>query len=429
MPRVLLGVTGGIAAYKAVEVCRRLAEAGCEVRVLMTPTALRFVGAATFEALSAHPVGVDSFAEPARVEHVALGRWAELVLVAPATADFLARTATGRADDLLTASLLTARCPVLLAPAMHTEMWTHPATQANVATLRSRGVVVCDPGTGRLTGSDDGPGRLPEPAELLAHAEVALARGPGGLERDLAGTEILVTAGGTREHLDAVRFLSNSSSGRQGVAIARAARLRGARVSLVAAHLELEPPDGVRTVRVGTAAELHAATMSLAAGADVVVMAAAVADHRPVRVHPGKLKKVPGAALSPIELTENPDVLAELAAEPRQRPGQLVVGFAAEAEPDEVARLAEGRAKLARKGADLLVVNEVGREAEIGTGLGVRANRVVILGRDGACVAAGPASKDVIAHHVLDAVVARRSTPPVPQGRSADRSVRHRRTR
>jgi len=395
--RVVLGVAGGIAAYKSVELLRRLTEAGHRVRVVPTHGALEFVGRATFEAISGEAVDTDVWSGAQDVPHVRLGREADLVLVAPATADLLARAAIGRGDDLLTATLLTARCPVVYAPAMHTEMWEHPATVANVATLRSRGCVVVDPAVGRLTGADSGAGRLPEAAELATVAEVCLRRGAGA--RDLAGRTVVVSAGGTREPLDPVRWLGNRSSGRQGLALAAAARLRGAEVHLVAAHVELPPPAGATVHRVGTAGELQAAVQRLAADADVVVMAAAVADFRPAEVATGKIKKGSGEPGS-VPLVRNPDVLAGLGAA-RQRRGQVLVGFAAET--SDV--LAHGRAKLAAKGADLLVVNTVGAEAETGAGFETEDNAAVLLTADGGSTDVRRTTKHLLAHAVWDAVV------------------------
>src|SRR5947199_9469775 len=276
---IVLGVSGGIAAYKACELLRRMTETGHDVTVVPTAAALRFVGAATWAALSGRPVATDVWTDVHEVPHVRIGQSADLVIVAPATADLLARAATGRADDLLTATLLTARCPVLFAPAMHTEMWEHPATQANVATLRERRSLVLDPAVGRLTGVDTGPGRLPEPAEIFSAAMLALDR--GSLPLDLAGRSVVVSAGGTREPLDPVRFLGNRSSGKQGYALARTAAARGAEVTLVAANVSLPDPAGVKVVRVGTADELRTAVIEAATYADAVVMAAAVADFRP----------------------------------------------------------------------------------------------------------------------------------------------------
>jgi phosphopantothenoylcysteine decarboxylase/phosphopantothenate--cysteine ligase len=397
--RVVLGVGGGIAAYKACELLRRLRESGHDVRVVPTAAALHFVGTATWEALSGHPVAVDVWDDVPSVPHVRLGQTAELVAVAPATADLLARAASGSADDLLTSTLLTARCPVLFAPAMHTEMWEHPATRANVALLRERGALVLDPASGRLTGEDTGPGRLPEPDELFRHCEVVLAR--GALPRDLVGRRVVVSAGGTREPLDPVRWLGNRSSGLQGYAIARAARVRGAEVVLVSAGVSLPQPAGALVERVETAEELRAAVRSAADGADVVVMAAAVADFRPAVLATSKLKKAQLAERPTLALERTTDVLAELGA--AKKPGQLLVGFAAET--DDV--LAHGRAKLAAKGADLLVVNRVGAESETGTGFGTTHNAAVILAADGNDVEVARTSKDLLAQTLCDAIAVR----------------------
>jgi phosphopantothenoylcysteine decarboxylase / phosphopantothenate---cysteine ligase len=401
--RIVLGVTGGIAAYKACEVLRQLVEAQYDVAVVATPTALKFVGAATWAALSGKPVGVDLFDEVHNVAHVRLGQEADLVLVVPATADFIARAAHGLADDLLANVLLTARCPVVFAPAMHTEMWNHPATVANVATLRSRDVVVIEPAVGRLTGADSGVGRLPEPTEIVEVARRVLHRGIAGLRPDLVGRRVVVSAGGTREALDPVRFLGNRSSGRQGYALAATAVARGAEVTVISANVALPDPAGAKVVRVGSADELRAAVVEAAANADAVVMAAAVADFRPVTVSASKIKKT--AAADPVlELTRNPDVLAELAQPDRPgRSGQVIVGFAAETDDVE----ANGRAKLAAKGADLLVVNEVGE----GLGFDVSDNAGVVLGADGSAtpVPAGP--KAALADIVWDLVAARLPAP------------------
>ncbi|MGW8567170.1 bifunctional phosphopantothenoylcysteine decarboxylase/phosphopantothenate--cysteine ligase CoaBC [Isoptericola sp. NPDC055881] len=407
--RILLGVSGGIAAYKAVLLLRLLREEGHAVRVIPTASALRFVGAPTFEALSGEPVTGEVFEDVAHVPHVALGQGADLVVVAPATADLLARAAAGRADDLLTSTLLTARCPVVMAPAMHTEMWEHPATQANVATLRARGVVVIDPASGRLTGADTGPGRLPEPEEI---ARVALqsvptpgAAVPRAGAGDLAGRRVVVSAGGTREPIDPVRFIGNRSSGRQGAALAEAARARGAAVTLVAANLDDDVTAaaraaGVVVVPVETTAELRDAVRAGAEDADVVVMAAAVADFRPAEVPSAKIKKVPGSGPAPISLVENPDVLAELARD-RLRPGQLVVGFAAETGDADGSVLEHGRSKARRKGADLLAVNAVGG----GRGFGAATNEVTILDGHGEAVAEASGSKREVADAIWDTVM------------------------
>jgi len=398
--RIVLGVGGGIAAYKACDVLRRLTEAGHEVRVVPTESALRFVGAATFEALSGLPVRTGVFADVPAVPHVRLGRRADLVLVAPATADLLARAAHGRADDLLTATLLTARCPVLFAPAMHTEMWEHPATVHNVALLRSRGAVVVEAASGRLTGPDSGPGRLPEPAEIVELATLLLDRADA-LPVDLTGRRVVVSAGGTREPLDPVRFLGNRSSGRQGYALARVAAQRGARVTLVAAHTaELTDPSGVQVLRADTARELRAAMLAAAAGADAVVMAAAVADFRPVKAHHSKIKKS-DVDPDPVELTLNPDVLTELVS--TRVEGQVVVGFAAETGDSHAGVLEHARAKLARKGCDLLVVNAVGE----GRAFEVPHNTGWLLGADGSETTLPEGPKALLASHVWDAVSAR----------------------
>ena len=393
MARVVLGVSGGIAAYKAVEVLRLLTEAGHSVRVVPTRSALKFVGAATFEALSGEPATYRVFDNVPEVPHVRLGQTADLVLVAPATADLLSRAATGRCDDLLTGTLLTARCPVVYAPAMHTEMWEHPATVANVALLRSRGAVVLDPDVGPLAKGDVGPGRLPSPVAIV---EAALAALSGARPVDLAGRRVVVSAGGTREYLDPVRFLGNRSSGRQGYALARTAAARGAEVTLVSANAALPDPAGVKVVRVVSAEDLRAAVLEAASDADAVVMAAAVADFRPAERSASKVKKTDEDP-APVALVRNPDVLAELSSS--KRPGQVVVGFAAET--DDV--LANGRAKLARKGCDLLVVNEVGE----GVAFEVEDNAAVVLGADGSETEIPRGSKDAVAHAVWDLVAAR----------------------
>lgn len=400
--RVVLGVAGGIAAYKAVLLLRLLREQGHAVRVVPTRASLEFVGRATWEALSGEPVTTDVFEDVDQVAHVAIGKTADLVVVAPATADLLARAAAGRADDLLTATLLVARCPVLLAPAMHTEMWEHPATVANVATLRARGVHVLEPASGRLTGADTGPGRLPEPEDVAAAALrlVAPAR-----PSDLTGTHVVVSAGGTREPLDPVRFLGNRSSGRQGVALARAAAERGARVTLVAANVTQDVlarvGPGVTVVPVETGDELRTAVRAAAGEADVVVMAAAVADYRPASVADAKLKKTGGAPV--LALVETTDILRELVTDP-PRADQTVVGFAAETGDAEASVLEHARAKAVRKGADLLVVNPVGG----GRGFGTTTNDVTVLDRTGDVVATAAGTKDEVAHVVWDAVLTRR---------------------
>ena len=402
--RIVLGVAGGIAAYKAVLLLRLLREAGHEVRVVPTRAALEFVGRPTWEALSGQPATPDVFDDVPHVAHVSLGQSADLMVVAPATADLLSRAATGRADDLLTSTLLTVRCPVLMAPAMHTEMWEHPATRANVATLRARGVHVLEPASGRLTGTDTGAGRLPEPAEIAA-AALALVASPGAggpsepRRQDLAGRHVVISAGGTREPLDPVRYLGNRSSGRQGYALARTARARGARVTLVAANVALVAPAGVDVIPVESTAQLREAVRAAAKDADVVVMAAAVADFRPVAPAVHKIKKRDDGVVEPIALEANPDILAELAAE-RLRPGQIVVGFAAETGDDGADVLAHGRAKARRKRADLLAVNAVGE----GVGFAVADNAVTILDAGGNVVAEAAGTKDFVADALWDAV-------------------------
>jgi len=432
MARVILGVAAGIAAYKACELLRLFKENGHSVRVIPTPDALRFVGAPTWEALSGEPVTTDVWTGVSDVPHVKLGQTADLVFVAPATADLLARAATGMSDDLLTATLLTAGCPVAYAPAMHTEMWEHPATQHNVATLRERGAVVVEPAVGRLTGKDTGKGRLPEPADLFALAEKILIRGTGAadspalsplsadsgeasadgnhaLVRDdrliLAGKRVLVSAGGTREELDPVRFLGNWSTGRQGYAFARSAVAGGADVTLVAANVELPDPVGVKVIKVVSARDMHAAMLAEAAAADAIVMTAAVADFRPVARAGQKIKK-DGTLPPPIELTENPDILADLSRRRREQGtsqlgpgGQVIVGFAAETDPD----LYKARAKLARKGCDLLVLNQVGG----GQGFGAGDNEWTVLAAEGATTPVPRQSKDALADFVLSLVAAR----------------------
>lgn len=427
MPRVILGVGAGIAAYKACELLRLLKEAGHRVRVIPTPDALRFVGEPTWAALSGEPVATDVWSDVAEVPHVRLGQAADLVLVAPATADVLARAVAGQAADLLTATLLTARCPVVYAPAMHTEMWEHPATQHNVATLRERGAIVIEPAVGRLTGPDSGKGRLPEPSELFALAESVLSSVtdggasqpaavpvPGGhasTRPGLAGRRVLISAGGTREELDPVRFLGNWSTGRQGYAFARSAVARGADVTVVAANVELPDPAGAKLVRVVSARDMHAAMLAEAETADVVVMTAAVADFRPVTRSEEKIKK-DGREIEPIVLAENPDILTALSARRGAHgpAGQVVVGFAAETDPD----LDAARAKLARKGCDLLVVNPVGN----GRGFGSADNEAVVLDADGTVTPVPRRSKEGLAAVVLSLAAARLALVRCPIDRS-----------
>ena len=405
--KVIVGVSGGIAAYKACTVVRQLAEAGHEVRVIPTESALRFVGAATFEALSGQPVHTGVFSDVPEVPHVRLGQHADLVVVAPATADTLARAVAGRADDLLTATLLTARCPVMFAPAMHTEMWLHPATVDNVATLRRRGAVVLEPAFGRLTGTDSGPGRLPEAEEITTLAQLLLER-QDALPYDLAGRRVLVTAGGTREAIDPVRFIGNRSSGKQGYAVARVAAQRGAQVTLIAGHTAgLIDPAGVDVVQVSSAEQLGNAVSKHAPDADVLVMAAAVADFRPAQVSAAKIKKGPDSRddAPTIELVRNDDVLA--GAVRARTHGELpnlraIVGFAAETGDANGDVLFHARAKLRRKGCDLLVVNAVGD----GRAFEVDNNDGWLLASDGTESALEHGSKTAMASRIVDAIVA-----------------------
>jgi phosphopantothenoylcysteine decarboxylase/phosphopantothenate--cysteine ligase len=408
--RIIVGVSGGIAAYKACSVVRQLAEAGHHVRVIPTESALRFVGAATFEALSGEPVHTDVWQDVPEVPHVQIGKQADLVVVAPATADVLARAAHGRADDLLTAALLTARCPVLFAPAMHTEMWLHPATVDNVATLRRRGAVVLEPASGRLTGSDSGAGRLPEPEEITTFAELLLARGDA-MQYDLAGCRVLVTAGGTREPIDPVRFIGNRSSGKQGYALARVAAQRGADVTLIAAHTAgLADPAGVHVVHISSAQQLADAVSKHAPDAHVLVMAAAVADFRPAQASSSKIKKDPdgspdseGAAPT-LKLVRNDDVLA--GAVRARADGQLpnmraIVGFAAETGDANGDVLFHAREKLRRKGCDLLIVNAVGDNRAFE----VDSNDGWLLASDGTESTLEHGSKTLMASRIVDAIV------------------------
>ncbi|MFC7531229.1 bifunctional phosphopantothenoylcysteine decarboxylase/phosphopantothenate--cysteine ligase CoaBC [Actinoplanes sp. GCM10030250] len=396
MAEVVLGVCGGIAAYKACELLRLFTESGHGVRVVPTASALKFVGEPTWAALSGRPVATEVWDDAHEVPHVRIGRAAELVVVAPATADLLAKAAHGIADDLLTNTLLTATCPIVYAPAMHTEMWENPATRANVATLRERGAIVIEPAVGRLTGKDTGKGRLPDPAAIFEYAMRVHRRGVD-LDRDLAGRHVVVTAGGTREPLDPVRFLGNRSSGKQGYALARSALARGARVTLIAANVGLPDPAGADLVRVGTTEELRKATVEAAASADVVVMAAAPADFRPETVAVQKIKKTDDGTPAAIVLTTNPDIAAELGA--AKRPGQVLVAFAAETHD----ALEHARAKLVKKRADLIVVNEVGPDLVFGQDR----NTVTLLGADGATTALGELPKDDVADRIFDHVVAR----------------------
>ena len=388
--RIVVGVAGGIAAYKAVGVVREFVLRGHEVHVVATDAALRFVGRPTLEAISRNPVETALFDGVAEVRHVALGQSADLVVVAPATANTLAKLAGGFADDLLGTTILASTAPLVVAPAMHTEMWQNAATRDNVATLRARGVHVVGPASGQLTGADSGPGRMAEPVDIVDAALAALR------PRDLAGRRIVVTAGGTREPLDPVRFIGNRSSGRQGVALAEAARDRGASVVLVAAHLEVAAPAGVELREVGTTEELRTATLDASADADAVIMAAAVADYRPESVAAGKIKKDQQGEQLTLRLVRNPDILAELSALPDAQ--RTVIGFAAETEPDYDALLELGRAKLARKGCDYLVVNRVGWNE----GFTTSDNAIVIVSRPGDIVTRASGTKREVADAILD---------------------------
>ncbi|MEE3850438.1 bifunctional phosphopantothenoylcysteine decarboxylase/phosphopantothenate--cysteine ligase CoaBC [Gordonia sp. LSe1-13] len=400
--RVLIGVGGGIAAYKVCSVIRHFTETGHDVRVVPTEAALKFVGAATFEALSGNPVSTDVFDDVDQVAHVRLGQGADLVVIAPATADLMARAASGRADDLLTASLLTVRCPVVFVPAMHTEMWEHPVTQANVATLRAHGATVMTPASGRLTGTDSGAGRLPDPQEIAMIGELLLER-PDALPYDLAGVRVVISAGGTREPLDPVRYLGNHSSGKQGFALARAAAQRGATVTVVAGSTaDPGDPAGVDIVRVSNAQHLADEMTKRAAEADVVIMAAAVADFRPIAFAESKIKKTDSGP-APIELTTNPDILRGLVTgrEAGRIPADtVIVGFAAETGDETGGVLDHGRAKLRRKGCDLLVVNAVGE----GKAFGTEDNTGWLLSSTGTETALPLGSKTLMSSRILDEV-------------------------
>lgn len=398
MAEIVLGVSGGIASYKAAELLRLFTESGHSVRVVPTASSLNFVGAATWEALSGKPAQTEVFENVDQVAHVRIGQSADLVLVAPATANLLAKAAHGLADDLLTNTLLTARCPVVMAPAMHTEMWEHAATQANVATLRERGVVVLEPAVGRLTGVDTGKGRLPDPSAIYAAALQVLE----GRSTDLADRHVVVSAGGTREYLDPVRYLGNRSSGRQGYALAEAAVARGARVTLVAANVSLPDPAGIDIVRVGSTEELRQAVLEASADADAVVMAAAPADFRPAEFIESKIKKTGDGVAPDIALVENPDILAELVAR-RTSKRPVIVGFAAETGDANATVIEHGRAKLERKGCDLLVVNDV----SAGKVFGSEQNEAVVLGSDGSVSEVPFGPKIDLAHSIWDAVVQR----------------------
>ncbi|GAA1358759.1 bifunctional phosphopantothenoylcysteine decarboxylase/phosphopantothenate--cysteine ligase CoaBC [Arthrobacter rhombi] len=407
--RIVLGIGGGIAAYKVAALLRLFKESGRHVDVVPTEASLQFVGRATWEALSGRPVHTGVFEAVEDVNHVRLGQEADLVVIAPATADLVARLAAGMANDLLTNTVLASRAPVMIAPAMHTEMWENPATTANIATLRSRGITVVDPGVGRLTGKDSGPGRLPEAQELFDAAQRLLAAashlvGPR-TDLPLSGRTVVVSAGGTREPLDPVRFLGNRSSGKQGTAVARAALAAGATVKLIAAHLETGVPPGVELVTASTALELRDAVTAACEGADAVVMAAAVADFRPADYADSKIKKKGDDGAPTLTLVRNPDILASLVDQRREDPASgpaVIVGFAAETGDDDGSVMDHARSKLARKGCDLLVVNEVGATL----GFGTEDNTVTILSADDAPEVHVAGTKDEVAEAVVTALAA-----------------------
>lgn len=397
--RVIVGVCAGIAAYKAAHVVRALTELGADVRVVPTKNSLEFVGAATWEALSHNPVRTSVFEDVDSVAHVRLGQEADAILVVPATADFMASVRMGRADDLLSASLLVTRAPVILAPAMHTEMWEHPATRDNVDVLRSRGVHVIEPASGRLTGADTGVGRLPEPEAIVQFTQSVLAAGER--ERDLEGSHIVITAGGTSEALDPVRVLTNRSSGKQGAALARAACVRGARVTLVLAGSNIVPPAGVEVVRAVSAADLASAVRELEGKADALIMAAAVSDFTP-ETSGSKIKKREGEAGLTLHLTETEDILRGLTERrfPGRRP-RAICGFAAETGDEHSSALAHAKRKAQAKGADLLAFNDVSEND-----FGSDHNELTFLGSSGEILGAASGSKDEVSHAMLDHVAA-----------------------
>lgn len=395
---VVVGVAGGIAAYKAVGVIRALVLAGHDVHVVATESALKFVGLPTLEAISRNPVHHELFEGVAQVRHVAIGQAADVIVVAPATANIIARLAAGLADDLLGTTILASTAPLVIAPAMHTEMWHNPATVQNVATLRSRGVTIVGPGVGQLTGSDSGAGRMAEPEEIVARVLSAV------VQKDYTGRRVLVTAGGTREPIDPVRFIGNRSSGKQGVAIAAAAAARGAHVTLIGANLEVPVAASMEVLRVGSAQELAEATLRAAKDADLVIMAAAVADYRPATVVEEKIAKESQGDRLTLELVKNPDILATLGE--RRADSQVIVGFAAETEPDDERLRERARAKLARKGCDFLVVNRVGWSE----GFGTDDNTVAMLDKGGDIVLETSGTKSSVADRILDILQFQNST-------------------
>lgn len=446
--RIVVGVSGSISAYKATFIIRQLRAAGHEVKVVASAAALKFIGESTLAALSGAPVASQLFSDAGAVEHVAIAEWAQLLLIAPASADLIAKLAVGRADDMLTTTALTTTAPIVISPAMHTQMWQHPATVANVEILRSRGVKVIEPASGRLTGKDSGPGRLPEPEQIVAQALEFLrqsehskaASNSGGAQvvdavqnqgepsqdqpgqnqpdqdlqfsQDLAGKHFVISAGGTREAIDPVRFLGNRSSGRQGVALARAAVERGAHVTLVAANIEAallaQLPEQVEVVKVVSALQLRDAVHEAGRSAQVIVMCAAVADFRPKTYAGFKLKKSAGNAESggsesyTLELVENPDILAGLASQ-RLNKGQVIVGFAAETGDEHTSALEYGRRKALKKGADLLAVNTVGATS----GFGDVANEIHVLDSHGQQVGHSAGSKLQVARDLVELIAQR----------------------
>lgn len=384
-PRVVVGLTGGIAAYKVVSVIRELVAGGCDVHVVPSESALNFIGRATLEAISRNPVYDTLFDGVAEVRHVALGQSADVILVAPATANTLSALATGRADTLMLTTILASRAPLVVAPAMHTEMWENAATRSNLATLLERGVTVVGPGVGRLTGNDSGIGRLAEPRDIVA--AVSAACGP----HDLVGLHIVVTAGGTREPIDPVRYIGNRSSGIQGIALATAAQARGAAVTLIAGAVDVPLPPQLESIRVETAEDMRTALLAAHSTADVVIMAAAVSDYRVENVAPEKLKKAHG--VPHIRLVENPDILAELGS---LKSGAFLVGFAAETNVESFAEFAADKAR--RKGTDLLVANSVANNAVFGS----QDTDVQLFDRRGDVVDSLHGSKLSVAHRILD---------------------------
>ena len=433
--RIVVGVSGSISAYKATFIIRQLRAAGHEVKVVASAAALKFIGESTLAALSGAPVASQLFSDAGAVEHVAIAEWAQLLLIAPASADLIAKLAVGRADDMLTTTALTTTAPIVISPAMHTQMWQHPATVANIQTLRARGVRVIEPASGRLTGKDSGPGRLPEPEQIVAQAleflhqsehpqaasksaEVQLVDtvqnqasqdqpGQNQPDQDLAGKHFVISAGGTREAIDPVRFLGNRSSGLQGIALAKAAVERGARVTLVAANIEAallaQLPEQVEVVKVVSALQLRDAVHEAGHSAQVIVMCAAVADFRPKTYAGFKLKKSTDSDETDksytLELVENPDILAGLASQ-RLNKGQVIVGFAAETGDEHTSALEYGRRKALKKGADLLAVNTVGATS----GFGDVANEIHVLDSCGQQVGHSAGSKLHVARDLVELI-------------------------